>query len=217
MSSNLLQIQGGKRVNEQLHTDGLVCIFHGYGANRENLYDVAAEFSKQIPSYRFILPNGIQRFEGIGDGYQWFSLRDFTQQYMQKGLESVTPKITGWIKNRLDELKLSEDKLHLAGFSHGAILSLYLAASGLISPQKVLAYSGMFVSPTTSNSQNKNTKILAINGDADNVVPLKMSNASYNMLKIHGLNDSKFIVEKGVEHYITPKGIAEGINFLKFS
>ena len=216
MSSNLLQIQGGKRVTEKLHADGLVCVFHGYGANRENLYDVAVQFSNQMPSYRFILPNGIQRFEGMGDGYQWFSLRDFTQQYMQKGLESVAPKIAGWIKNRLDELNLSDDQLYLAGFSQGAMLSLYLAASGLIiSPQKVLAFSGLFIPPKQSDSQDKKTKILAINGDADHVVPLNMSNTSYTLLKMHGLNNIKFIVEKSVEHYISPKGISEGINFLK--
>ena len=143
MVKNLLQIQNGKKVNEKTHADGLVCIFHGYGANRDNLYDVTAEFSKNMPSYRFIVPNGIQKFEGMpfGNGYQWFSLREFTQQYMQKGLESVTPKISEWIKNRLNELNLSEDKLYLTGFSQGAMLSLYLAASGLVLPQKILAYS----------------------------------------------------------------------------
>lgn len=213
--SDLLQIQGGKKVTGKENAEGLVCIFHGYGANRENLYDIAADFSKQIPSLRFVIPNGIQKFEGypFGDGYQWFSLREFTQQYMQKGLEAVAPKIAGWIKSRLNELNLTEDKLYLSGFSQGAMLSLYLAASGLISPTKVLAYSGMFVPPAIPNSKEKNTSILAIHGDADNVVPIDMTKNSYRLLEMHGLNNLKFLVEKGVEHYITERGISEGINF----
>ena len=79
----------------------------------------------------------------------------------------------------------------------------------------MLAFSGLFIPPKQSDSQDKKTKILAINGDADHVVPLNMSNTSYTLLKMHGLNNIKFIVEKGVEHYISPKGISEGINFLK--
>ncbi len=214
--SNLLQVQGGKKVTGQEKAEGLVCVFHGYGANRENLYDVAEALSRELPSLRFIIPNGIQKFEGypFGDGYQWFSLREFTQQYMQKGLVSVAPKISSWIRDRLNELHLTEDKLYLSGFSQGAMLSLFLAASGLISPKKVLVYSGMFVPPPVINSKEKNTSILAIHGDVDGVVPLDMTKTSYNLLGAHGLNDLKFLVENGVEHYITPKGISEGIRFL---
>ena len=213
--SNLLQVQGGKKVTGQEKAEGLVCVFHGYGANRENLYDVAAAFSRELPSLRFIIPNGIQKFESypFGDGYQWFSLREFTQQYMQKGLEAVTPKIASWIKDRLIELNLTEDKLYLSGFSQGAMLSLYLAASGLISPKKVLAYSGMFVPPTTADGKEKNTNVLAIHGDLDCVVPLDITKASYKLLSMHGLNNLKFLVENGVEHYITERGITEGIKF----
>jgi phospholipase/carboxylesterase len=213
--SNLLQVQGGKKVTGQEKAEGLMCLFHGYGANRENLYDIAEAFSRAIPSLRIIIPNGIQKFEGYpyGDGYQWFSLKDFTQQYMQKGLEAVASKIASWIKDRLNELNLTEDKLYLSGFSQGAMLSLYLAASGLISPKKVLAYSGMFVPPSAINSKEKDTSILAIHGDSDNVVPLEMTKASYKLLSMHGLNNLKFLIENGVEHYITGSGISEGIKF----
>ena len=216
--SNLLQIQEGKRINDSNVSAGaLVCVFHGYGANRENLYDVAVTLSKDMPSVRFIIPNGIQRFEDypLGDGYQWFSLREFTQQYMQRGIATVAPKIAAWIKQRLDELNLTEDKLYLTGFSQGGMIALHLAASGLVAPNKVLSYSGMFVPPIQNNRTPKNTVVLAVHGDSDKVVPLEMAKTSYNLLKDHGLQNLQFMVEKGVEHYITPKGLAAGVNFLR--
>jgi phospholipase/carboxylesterase len=171
--------------------------------------------SKELPNLRFIVPNGIQRFEGGGGGYQWFSLRDFTQQAMQKGLASVSFKIADWIKLRLQELNLNESNLYLAGFSQGGMLSLYLAASGLVFPSKVISFSGMFVPPIQKNTELKQTKVLAIHGDKDEVLPINMSQASYTLLSKYGMNDFKFLIDRNIAHHITNYAIEKGTKFLK--
>ena len=213
--SQLLQVQNGQRINSSLSADGLVVVFHGYGADRENLYDVAEALSLHNPKLRFIIPNGIQKYEGGGNGFQWFSLRDYTQQAMQQGLSGVAPKICAWIKDRLNELNLSEKELSLVGFSQGAMLSLYLAASGLLLPKKIIAYSGSFIPPAMPNNLEKDTEILAFHGDNDQVLPITMTQASYKLLPNYGLKHFKFVLEKGVEHYITQSSLSEGGEFLK--
>lgn len=216
--SHLLQLINGRKISDSVNSaSALICIFHGYGANRENLYDIGLTISKAYPTAMVIIPNGIQKFEEAPwshDQYQWFSLRQFTQQYMQDALLKVSDTISNWLIKRLSELNLTQQYLHLVGFSQGAILSLYLAAADLIQPNSILAYSGLFIPPKASNVHNKTTKILAIHGDADKVLPIDMVNSSYKLLSLYGLNNAKFIIEKGIEHYITPNGLSEGVKFL---
>ena len=213
--SQLLKVQAGKKVESSLCTEGLVVVFHGYGADRENLYDVAEGLSLHNPKLMFVIPNGIQRYEGGGNGFQWFSLRDYTHKAMAKGLSEVAPKISDWIKTRLDELNLSQANLSLVGFSQGAMLSLYLAASGLLSPKKIIAYSGLFVPPATPNNLEKDVEILAFHGGGDQVLPIDMTEVSYESLNQYGLTKFHFISEDGVEHYITQSSIKAGAEFLK--
>jgi len=213
--SKLLAVQNGIKVNGLLPADGLVVVFHGYGADRTNLYDVTEGLSLHNPRLRFVIPNGITRFEGGGSGFQWFSLREYTKQAMQRGLADVAPKIADWVKLRLKELDLTEDKLSLVGFSQGAMLSLYLAASGLLSPNKIISYSGSFIPPAIPHRNEKNTEIIAFHGDNDQVLPCDMTQASYMLLDQYGLKKFNFTLESGVEHYITQSSIESGGEFLR--
>jgi len=213
--SELLAIQNGKKVIGSMPADGLVIVFHGYGADRANLYDVAEGLSLCNPGLRFIIPNGIQRFEGGGNGFQWFSLRDYSEQALQKELANVAPKIASWIKVRLNELNLTEDKLSFVGFSQGAMLSLYLAASGLLSPNKIISYSGSFIPPAIPHTKDKSTSIIAFHGDNDQVLPYHIIEVKYKLLDKYGLKKLNLTVERGVEHYITQRGIESGGEFLR--
>ena len=209
----LLQIEAGQRVDRPQKPEGLLCIFHGYGADRENLYDIGLALSQACPKKLILIPNALQRFEGGGGGYQWFSLRDYRQAAMSKELSVTAPIVFSWLKKKLDELSLTEEALELVGFSQGAMVSLYLASSGLIKPEKILAYSGLFIPPIIKNSQEKNTQLLAIHGSADQVLTLDMTKKSYNLLKEYGLKHS-LIVEKDLGHSISNRGIKAGIDFI---
>lgn len=213
--SVLLQVQNGKKVTTSMTASGLVCVFHGYGANGQNLYDVVLEMSIELPHLRFILPNGIQHFEGLGFGYQWFSLRDFTQSAMQSGLENVMPKISAWLKLRLKDLQLTEDDLSLIGFSQGAMVSLYAAAADFLKPQKIISFSGMFIPPRKISSQEKHTRILATHGTNDQVLPIEMARESYQLLQRYSLLEFDFTSENSVEHTISQNAMQRAIKFLK--
>jgi phospholipase/carboxylesterase len=212
--SKLLQVQRGERVDGTVTATGLVIVFHGYGADRENLYDVAHGLSLHNKDLRFIVPNGIERYEGGGNGFQWFSLRDYRREAMERGLANIGPKIANWIKSRLVELNLSERELSLVGFSQGAMLSLYLAASALILPRKIISYSGLFVPPAIENNIEKDSQILAFHGDCDQVLPIDMTEASYKLLGRYNLKNFRLVRENGIDHYITGSAIEAGGNFL---
>jgi phospholipase/carboxylesterase len=134
---------------------------------------------------------------------------------MQRGLASVTPQIADWVKARLNELNLTENDLSLVGFSQGAMLSLYLTAAGLLSPKKIIAYSGLFVPPVPANSDDKNVDVIAFHGDNDQVLQIDMVKASYDLLPQHGIKNINFNQENGVDHYITERAIFGGARFLR--
>ncbi len=210
----LLQIEAGKRLDKPSKTaEGLICVFHGYGADGENLYDIGLALSQVFPKKLIILPNALQRFEGGGGGYQWFSLRDYRQDAMEKELSKVAPIVNSWLKKRLAELSLPEEVLELVGFSQGVILSLYLASSNLIKPKNILAYSGLFIPPKVQSPQDKKTNLLALHGSADPVLTLDMTKKSYSLLKNYGLNH-QLLIEDNLGHYISDRGIKSGLDFL---
>ena len=69
----------------------LVILLHGYGANGENLIELANEFQPIIPDAYFIAPNAIEPWEGgFPNSYQWFSLYAGSQR---SALDSLAPKI----------------------------------------------------------------------------------------------------------------------------
>ncbi len=220
MHNNSLQIQSGKilkRSSDAEKPAGLAIVFHGYGADAENLLDVVTQMSLAIPSVQFIVPNGIQRFEGCDGAYQWFSLRDFTQQYMQQGLSKVAPQIANWILQQLEMYEITNDRLSLVGFSQGAILSLYLTAANLLQPNKIIAYSGLFVPPSVQNQNakmQKDTSVCIMHGSADTVIPIQMAQPSYHLLKQYGITKSEIIIEHGLQHGISQHGITKGISFI---
>jgi phospholipase/carboxylesterase len=209
----LLQIKAGKKVEKGLGSESLLCIFHGYGADRENLYDIGLAFSQIFPQKLIIIPNAIQRFEAGGGGYQWFSLRDYREEAMAEELSKVGPLVASWIQKRLNENALDQKELELVGFSQGSMLALYLAAANLVKPKKIISYSGLFIPPKILNSEKKNTQLLALHGSEDPVLTLSMAENSYKKLVNFGL-EQKLIVEKGLGHYINDRGIKSGIDFL---
>lgn len=203
------------QITEKLPIKGLVYVFHGYGANNENLYDVALAFSKIHSSFRFIIPNGIERFENGGSGYQWFSLSNFTQQALQAKLENVAPKVSGSIQEKLKKCNLTENNLYLIGFSQGGMLAMYSVAAALLKPKQVIAFSSMFVPPKKIDSQLKQTEILATHGDTDTVLPLQMSKFSYEFLKQYGLLNFNLMIERNIGHSISQASLNNAISFLK--
>jgi len=155
----------------------LVIFLHGYGANGENLINLAPEFTRVLPDAFFISPNAIQPWEGgFPHAYQWFSLYGGIER---KSLESISGDIKNsnkilaqFIGDQLKRLNLGYDKLFLIGFSQGAMMAIY---QGLISKEKiagVVAFSGRVILPEMLGEQTiSKPDICLIHGEADSVVP----------------------------------------------
>jgi phospholipase/carboxylesterase len=163
----------------------VVVIFHGYGADGENLIDLAREWAPHFPEADFLAPNAPETCESNPMGYQWFGLRDLTPFNIRAGLDRIRPTVVQYLKAMLEERQLSVSDLTLVGFSQGSMLAMDMifALPGL---KGVLAYSGAFYPPVAAAKPSE-TPVMLVHGMADVVVPFVAMAEAERQLRLFGI------------------------------
>jgi len=197
----------------------LVILLHGYGANAENLIDLAFEFQSIIPDAYFIAPNAIEPWEGgFPNCYQWFSLYSGVER---KVLEKLAPNIRksnqillSFINQQLNRFHLTPDKLILVGFSQGSMMAMY---QSLIMTNKiagVISFSGKVVEPNLVGDKIiSKSPICLIHGTIDSVLPFECFNEAQKILNKHGIDFEAHAIPK-LDHTIDGRAIAIAKNYL---
>ena len=198
----------------------LVILLHGYGANGENLIELANEFQPIIPDAYFIAPNAIEPWEGgFPNSYQWFSLYAGSQR---SAIDSLAPKIKNanqillkFIEKQLQRFDLSYENLILIGFSQGSMMSIY---QGLIMPKKIagiISFSGKVVEPTSVGDKIiSKPNICLIHGTNDSVLPFSNFQEAQIILNQHGVPFEPHAIEH-LDHTIDIRAIRIAQNFIK--
>ncbi len=198
----------------------LVFLLHGYGANAENLIDLAFEFQSIIPDAYFIAPNAIEPWEGgFPDCYQWFSLYVGLQR---SALEVLAPKIQNankilkdLIESQLKRFNLGYENLILAGFSQGSMMAIY---QGLILPKKiagVISFSGKVVEPFLAGDEIiSKPNICLIHGTHDSVLPFENFNEAQKIFHNHQIPFEAHKIAN-MDHTIDNRAVEIAQNFLK--
>lgn len=199
----------------------LVIFLHGYGANGENLLDLAYEFKRVLGDAHFISPNAIAPWEGgFPHAYQWFSL--YANSNERKGLHQIAEEIKNankvlqkFIEAQLARFGLNYDKLFLVGFSQGAMMSIY---QGLIMPEKpagIISFSGRVILPENVGEKTiTKPEICLVHGKIDSVLPFE------NFLQAKEILTEKNIFHEAhafenLDHTIDIHGIRVAQNFIK--
>jgi phospholipase/carboxylesterase len=198
--------QGVKQISYT--TKNIAIIFHGYGADAENLTDVASFLSSRIPNTNFILFNGLYRCE-ISTGYQWFSLKDFTAIDYELSRQSL--KIQQYLFQQLEKVlyqDINSLNTTLIGFSQGGMVASYLATSNLIRSKTVIGYSSLCCVP---NNYQWDGKMLFIHGLLDQVIPITLAQISFNKLPKTQLET---VIDPTLGHWINDHGLNKTIEFL---
>jgi phospholipase/carboxylesterase len=160
----------------------LVIIFHGYGADGENLIDLGYAWQSLLPETAFIAPNAPTPCELGGGGWQWFSLEEKTTELVQERLKSVQDMVCSYIKGQAEKYNVDLRDVVLVGFSQGAMLAIHQAVYALRHCAGVVAFSGGFTVDEDLD-QKGFPKVLLCHGEADQVVPVDFSRQGYADLK----------------------------------
>lgn len=192
----------------------MVILLHGLGANGADLIGLARYWEHALPDTVFVSPDAPFPCDMAPVGFQWFSLQDRSPDVMLSGVEEAAPILNQFIDKMLEEYGLADNKLALAGFSQGTMMSLYVGPRRKNKIAGILGYSGALIGADSLASAGVHKiPVHLIHGDIDNVVPVSAYHAAKAQLQAEGFAVSGGIT-RGLMHNIDEDGIESGAGFL---
>lgn len=193
----------------------LVILLHGLGANGDDLFGLVPYFSSSFMEAHFIAPDAPFNCDMAPMGYQWFSLKDRSEEAVLEGVKKAAPILNEFIDEKKAEFGLEDKDIALIGFSQGTMLALYAALRREKPIGCVLGYSGALVASHLLKDEVKSKPpICLIHGEDDTVVPFDAFKQAMSVLQkqgfmVHGYSRG------GLGHGIDPSGMQIGIDFME--
>ena len=191
----------------------LVVLVHGYGADGQDLIGLASHWQGLLPTVAFAAPNAPARIPG-GPGYQWFPISRIDPHEMQRGVEVAGPVLDAYLDSELARLGLGPERLALAGFSQGTMLSLHLGLRRAIRPAAIVGFSGLLAGPPPVDGRIP--PILLTHGDSDTVIPPQAMFLAAAQLGLAGAA-VQWHLARGMGHGIDPEGLEIAGQFLSLA
>lgn len=190
----------------------LVVLVHGYGADGQDLIGLAEHWRGLLPTVAFAAPNAPTRAPG-SPGYQWFPISRIDPHEMQKGVEVAGPVLDEYLDAELARLGLPPERLALAGFSQGTMLSLQVGLRRKVKPAAIVGFSGLLPG---APPDGEFPPILLTHGDSDSVIPPQAMFMAANQLGLAGAR-VQWHLARGMGHGIDPEGLMMAGQFLNLA
>ena len=191
-----------------------IILLHGYGGDGKDISMLSLNWKRHMPNTVFICPNGHETCAMNPSGYQWFDLSKDDPDYTLAQSIKAENKIQKFINEIKQEFNLTNDKICLAGFSQGCMLSLNV---GLISEEKfscIIGFSGKIIDQNNLKGRVKNfSDVLLIHGDADQVVPSTYLLEAKDFLIRNGINVQTLLI-KNCDHHIPMEASSTALNYI---
>jgi len=199
--------------------DSVVIFLHGLGdSGSGGLLEIGRIWQQALPNTEFLCPDAPFAFDMAPadfGGRQWFSLREFTLQTIDAGVESAAPLLNTYIDAVLAERKLKPAQLALVGFSQGTMMALHVALRRPEPIAAVIGYSGVLTNAESlAEEQLASPPVLLVHGTDDEVVPFTAMGDAERLLKSHGVTVQTLACPH-MGHSIDDAGIALGMSFLQ--
>ena len=194
----------------------LVVMCHGMGGSGKDMIHFAPTLGAALPDALFIAPDAPDSCDlAPNAGHQWFSLQDRRSGAVSAGVRRAAAALGDFVDEVLAKHGLPPDAYALAGFSQGAVISLFAGLRRVVPPRAILCYSGALIDVPSLAAEMKNTApVLLVHGMKDATVPPYACRAAEAALREAGVPvESHMFPELG--HGIDPAGLAAGVAFLR--
>jgi phospholipase/carboxylesterase len=188
----------------------LIFVFHGYGADKENLLPVGQSFADHLADVEVHVADGPEVCDG-GFGRQWFSLVGDDPLLWYEAFDRNKSLITSYVDSIVKPKGWGYENVVLTGFSQGGMLSLSLGLE--LGVSAIVVFSGLLIAPQ-AKVKNNNTRILLTHGRLDTVVPISGMQATADYLGGIGLEVQTVVGEKN-GHSIDYQSLVGAIDFLR--
>lgn len=196
--------------------DALVVLVHGFGADGQDLIDLAAVWAEVLPGALFVAPDGPEPCAGGPFGRQWFSLWDRSAPQLAAGVAGAATVLAPFVMAEAARLGLAPDRVALMGFSQGAMTVLETGLCGALPEVAcLLAYSGgMIGADRLAERCAARPAVLLVHGEADEVVPVAASRMAESALAEAGV-PVRALYRPGLGHGLDEVGLAAGAEVLR--
>jgi phospholipase/carboxylesterase len=190
----------------------IVLFLHGYGSNGSDLISLKDYFHLNQSETEFISPNAPEPCEFNFFGYQWFALRERSEEEIQAGLKSAFFYLDEIVKDIKKKFQINSDQISILGFSQGSMLATYYALQNEDTFQNIFSLSGSLPKIILEKIELKknNTKYLIFHGKIDDVVSPNQAIETHSFLSDQKIK-SQLIMDDNCGHSISPLAI-EAIN-----
>ena len=189
----------------------LIMLLHGWGADGNDLANLAHPISIRFPGAAFFVPNGPAPCKMNPAGREWFDIDDRVD-----GPIMAAPFIDNALADALDVLNLSASALALAGFSQGGMMSLHCGLRQTPAPAAIISFSGTLLlheDLVENGASARYSPVLLVHGTEDEVVPFQLQAASCDLLQARSI-EVETVECEGLGHGIDPDGLSAAIEFL---
>ena len=188
----------------------VMLLLHGWGADGNDLANLARPYSTRFSSMAFFVPNGPDPCKMNPDGREWFDIDD-----QLTGPDYAAPVIKTAISALLSAFHLTESALVLTGFSQGGMMALHCGLRLQSTPAAIISFSGALLryEDLSATPHTPYPPVQLVHGRSDQVVPCARMGEAVQILESLGvIVDS--VERPGLGHGIDPDGLTASITFL---
>lgn len=194
-------------------------LFHGYGADGNDLYSLTPFLKNSFPSMAFFMPDAPT--PTFGAGYEWFSLDDyFEKETLDENYLNILSQrahekihlIQEYISNIKKQTGLKNKDIFIGGFSQGGLM----AAQTIFNETEKFA--GLIlmspVPPYNIPSLVQKPNVLITRGDMDTVIPEQAANKTKPLFENSGFHTTE-IIDPFAPHSISQLHLNQIISFIQ--
>jgi phospholipase/carboxylesterase len=174
----MAQINGPRLAPRSGKAKQLVVFLHGYGADGNDLIEIARQWQGWLPDAAFVAPHAPELCAQSPMGRQWFSLTFRDPHERWRGVNHAGPGLDAFLETELASHGLSASNLALVGFSQGTMMALHVGLRRATAPAAIVGFSGMIVMEEGKGPESlapqvrSKPPILLVHGDRDEVIPV---------------------------------------------
>ncbi len=195
--------------------DACVIWLHGLGADRYDFLPVAEALQQRLLSTRFVLPQAPTRPVTINGGWSmpsWYDILAMSpaRAINRDQLEASAQQVISLLEAQRDA-GIDPARIFLAGFSQGGAVVLHTAflrwqgpLGGVIA---LSTYAPTFTEPSTFAPAALQYPVLCLHGSRDDVVPMAMGRAAFQILQVAGVTAAWHDYPMG--HEVLPEEIRD--------
>src|SRR5258707_511493 len=149
----------------------LVVLLHGYGADGNDLIELAPHWAKLLPQAAFVSPHAPFPCEAAPYGRQWFGFEGRDNEAIYAGVQAAASILDRFLDLALAHFSVPANRVALVGFSQGTMMALHVAPRREAAVGGIVGYSGRLIGPAQLAGEIRSRPPgLLIHGDADPAV-----------------------------------------------